>query len=149
MQQYIDLSSYLNTSSYSPKSNSEAERLVQTFKKALEKRDPYTNGEIQEAAVDFLAMYRSTPQSTINQTPSEMLNNQTTFDLLHPCNSEDIKSQQRQKANYDVNTKPNKFRAGDLVQARNFRGWKRWLSGTVTGNVLYEVSVKKLNTTWH
>ena len=73
------------------------------------------------------------------------------LDLIHPCNSEAIKSQQCQKANYDVNIKSNKFRAGDLVWARNFRGGKRWLSGTVTeqiGNVLYEVSVKELNTTW-
>ena len=83
--------------------------------------------EIQEAAVDFLAMYRSTPQSTTNQTPSEMLNNRrmrTMLDLIHPCNSEAIKSQQRQKANYDANTKATKFRVGDLVWARNFRGGK-------------------------
>ena len=59
---------------------------MQIFKKAIEKRDPHTNEEMQEAAVDFLAMYRSTPQSTTNQTPSEMLNNQT-------CNSEAIRSQ--------------------------------------------------------
>ena len=40
---------------------------------------------------------------------------------------------------------------GDLVWARNFRGGKRWLSGAVTkqiGNVLYDVSIKELNTTW-
>ena len=99
-------------------------------------------------------MYRSTPQSTTNQTPSEMLNNRrmrTKLDLLHPCNSETVKSQQRQKANYDATTKPRCFKVGDLVWARNFRGGKRWLSGVVTkqmGNVLYEVSVKDLNTTW-
>ena len=142
---------HIKTAPYSPRSNGEAERLVQTFKKAIEKRDPHTNEEIQEAAVDFLAMYRSTPQSTTNQTPSEMLNNRrmrTMLDLIHPCNSEAIKSQ---KANYNANIKTTKFRAEDLVWARNFRGGKRWLSGTVTkqiGNVLYEVSVKELNTTW-
>ena len=81
-----------------------------------------------------------------------MLNNRrmkTRLDLLHPCNSEAIKSQQCQKANYDVNTKPHKFKAGDLVYAHNFRGGKRWLSGRVTkqiANVLYEVSIKELNT---
>ena len=69
----------------------------------------------------------SSSQNTTNQTPSEMLNNQrmrTMLDLIHPCNSEAIKSQQCQKANYDVNTKSNKFRAGDLVWTRNFRGGK-------------------------
>ena len=93
-------------------------------------------------------MYRSTPQSTTNQTPFEM---RTRLDLLHPCNSEAIKSQQCQKANYDVNMKPHKFKAGDLVWAHNFRGGKRWLSRTVTkqiGNVLYEVAIKELNINW-
>ena len=145
---------HIKTAPYSPRSNGEAERLVQTFKRAIDKKDPHTNEEIQEAVVDFLAMYRSTPQSTTNQTPSEILNNRrmrTKLDLLHPCNSETVKSQQRQKANYDATTKPRCFKVGDLVWARNFRGGKRWLSGVVTkqmGNVLYEVSVKDLNTTW-
>ena len=79
---------HIKTAPYSPRSNGEAERLVQTFKKAIEKRDPHTNEEIQEAAVDhdFQAMYRSTPQSTTNQTPSEILNNQrmrTMLDLIN------------------------------------------------------------------
>ena len=145
---------HIRTAPYSSRSNGEAERLVQTFKNAIEKRDSHTNAEIQEAVTDFLAMYRSTPQSTTNQIPSEMLNNRrmrTILDLLHPCNNDTIKSQQRQKVNYDANTRPNKFRAGDLVWARNFRGGKRWLSGTITkqiGNVLYEVSIKELSTTW-
>jgi len=60
---------------YSPRSNGEAERLVQTFKNAIDKVDPHTNSEVQEAIVDFLAKYRSTPHSATNQMPSEMLNN--------------------------------------------------------------------------
>ena len=64
---------HIKTAPYSPRSNGKAERLVQTFKRAIDKKDPHTNEEIQEAVVDFLAMYRSTPQSTTNQTPSEML----------------------------------------------------------------------------
>ena len=145
---------HIKTAPYSSRSNGEAERLVQTFKHAIQKKDPHTNTEIHEAVTDFLAQYRSTPQSTTNQTPSEMLNNRrmrTMLDLLHPCNIETIKSQQRQKANYDSNTKPNKFRVGDLVWVRNFREGKRWLQGTITkqiGNVLYEVSIKDQNTSW-
>ena len=64
---------HIKTAPYSPRSNGKAERLVQTFKRAIDKKDPHTNEEIQEAVVDFLAMYRSTPQSTTNQTPSKML----------------------------------------------------------------------------
>ena len=145
---------HTKTAPYSPRSNGEAERLVQTFKNAIDKIDPHTNSEIQEALVDFLAKYRSTPHSATNQTPSEMLNNRrmrTILDLLHPCNSEAAKSQQRQKADYDVHTQPNKFKVGDLVWARNFREGKRWLPGNITqqnGNVLYEVFIKDLNSTW-
>ena len=117
----------IKTGPYSPRSNGKGERLVQTFKKTIEKRDPCTSVEIQEVVTEFLTMYRSTPQSSTNQTPSEMLNNRrmrTVLDLLHPCNSEAIKSQKCQQANYDVNTRPNKFRSGELIWACNFRGGK-------------------------
>ena len=57
---------HIRTAPYSPRSNGKAERLVQTFKNAIEKKDPHTNTEIQEAVIDFLAMYRSTPQSITN-----------------------------------------------------------------------------------
>ena len=56
----------------------------------------------------------------------------TILDLLHPCNSEAAKSQQRQKAGHDVHTQSNKFKVGNLVWARNLRGGKRWLSGDIT-----------------
>ena len=118
---------HIRTAPYTPRSNGEAERLVQTFKNTIEKKDPHTNAEIQEAVIDFLAMYRSTPQSTTYQTPSEMINNQrmrTILDLLLPCNSDTIKLQQCHKVNHDANTRPNKFRAGDLNWALNFRGGK-------------------------
>jgi len=145
---------HTKTAPYSPRTNGEAERLVQTFKNAIDKSDPHTSTEIQEALVDFLAKYRSTPHTATNQTPSDMLNNhqmRTILDLLHPCNSEATKSQQHQKADYDVHTQLNKFKVGDLVWARNYREGKRWLSGNVTkqnGNVLYEVLIKDLNSTW-
>ena len=37
---------HIRTAPYSYRSNGEAERLVQTFKNAIEKRDPHTNAEI-------------------------------------------------------------------------------------------------------
>ncbi|XP_065893957.1 uncharacterized protein [Dysidea avara] len=150
----VDLAIVCAVEQQHPRSNGEAERLVQTFKNAINKIDPHTNSEIQEALVDFLTKYRSTPHSATNQTPSEMLNNhqmRTILDLLHPCNSEAAKSQQRQKTDCDVHIQPNKFKVGDLVWARNFREGKRWLPENITQqneNVLYEVFIKDLNSTW-
>ena len=154
---HVDENSELRTPRtvlYNPRSNGEVERLVQTFKNAIQKRDPHTSGEINDAVIDFLATYRSTPQSTTNQTPSEMLNNRrlrTTLDLLHPCNTDIVKAQQRQKAIYDLTTKPHQFRVGDLVWTRNYRKGKRWMPGSITrqiGNVMYEIFTKELNMTW-
>jgi len=49
---------HTKTAPYSPRSNGETERLVQIFKNSIDKIDPHTNSEIQEALIDFLAKYR-------------------------------------------------------------------------------------------
>ena len=86
---------------YHPCSNGEAERLVQTFKAAMDKANPKTGTELQDCVVNFLAHYRSTSHSVTNQSPTEMLNGRrirTRLDLLHPCQSVVPQSALRQKS---------------------------------------------------
>ena len=46
---------------YHPRSNEEAERMVETFKLSLNKADPKTTTELENSVLNFLAKYRSTP----------------------------------------------------------------------------------------
>ena len=48
---------------YHPRSNGEAERLVETFKQSIDKANPKTASQLQDAVIEFLAKYRSTPLS--------------------------------------------------------------------------------------
>jgi len=134
---------------YHPRSNGEAERLVETFKKSIDKANPKTASQLQDAVIDFLAKYRSTPHTVTNSSPSELLNNRrlrTILDLLHPCQTDTAKRKEQQKLSYDSHTQPRQFGVGDAVWARNFRQGPRWSRATVTeclGNVMYKVQLEE------
>ena len=146
---------HTTTAPYHPRSNGEAERLVQTFKAAVDKANPGTSIELQDCVVNFLARYRSTPHSVTNQSPSEMLNGRrihTRLDLLHPCQSVVPQSALRQKEYYDLHTKPKQFLVGESVWISNFRTGKRWLLGTIKGRkgkVMYKVSMEGSEMIWN
>ena len=109
---------------YHPRSNGEAERLVETFKQSIDKANPKTASQLQDAVIDFLAKYRSTPHTVTNTAPSKLLNNrrlQTILDLLHPCQTDTVKNKEQQKPTYDSHTKPRQFEKGDPVWANYFR----------------------------
>ena len=79
---------HTTTVPYHPYFNEEAERLVQTFKAVKDIANRKTGTELQDSAISFLACYRSTSHSVINQSPSVMLNVNgrkihTRLDLLH------------------------------------------------------------------
>ena len=61
---------YLLTSPYHPKSNSEAERAVQTFKNSLKAREA-KNGDLQTKLSWFLLYYQTTPITSTGLAPSE------------------------------------------------------------------------------
>ena len=58
---------HTTTAPYHPRSNGEAESLVQTFKAAVDKANPKSSTELQDCVVNFLARYRSTPHSVTSQ----------------------------------------------------------------------------------
>ena len=96
---------------------------METFKQSIDKVNPKTATQLQDAVIEFLAKYRSTPQTVTNSSPSELLNSrrlQTILDLLHPCQTDTAKHKRQQKTNYDSHTTPRQFVEGDPVWVRNF-----------------------------
>ena len=139
---------------YHPRSNGEVERLVATFKNSIEKANPFSNEQLQNSLINFLARYRATPHTVTGQTPSEMLNSRrirTLLDLLHPSQQQVQQTRLRQEEAYNAKTRPRQFNIGDLVWVRNFRGGKRWVPGIIKenlGNVMHKVLIEGADTTW-
>ena len=50
---------HTRTAPYHPRSNGEAERLVETFKLAINKADPKNEKQLDDAVINFLAKYRT------------------------------------------------------------------------------------------
>lgn len=63
---------HIRSPAYHPASNGAAERLVQNFKRALEK-GKNDNLSLQHCIHNFLFCYRSTPQSTTGKNPSRVI----------------------------------------------------------------------------
>ena len=122
---------------YHPQSNVQAERFVDTFKRAL--RKAREEGTIDEILQTFLLSYRTTPNGAMKNglSPAEALMGRklrTTLDALRP-------QQQRQQPS------PNKksFPLGTPVFVRNYRsGQANWVPGITRktkGQFLYVVQV--------
>lgn len=138
------------TSPYHPSSNGQAERFVDTFKRAMHKLEG--EGNIDEILDIFLRTYRCTPniQCENQKSPAEMMFNRkirTTFDLLKPRQNDTTINR-----NIDMESKFNfkhgaKEKSFDIdvpiyVQIHKNNKW-RWKEGIIVdkiGNVNYKVS---------
>ncbi|XP_035792094.1 uncharacterized protein K02A2.6-like [Anopheles albimanus] len=127
---------HIRTAPFHPQSNGQAERFVDTFKRALKK----IKGErmaMQEALDIFLLTYRSTPSKVLEdgRTPAEVMIGRklrTCLEILKtppksPCNASHTYSRM--------------FKIGDPVYAKKYRynSWK-WIPGVVIkriGSVMY------------
>ena len=129
---------------YHPATNGEAERFVQTFKRAL-KASKQETGSLQTRLSRFLVCYCSTPNVTTGVTPAELSLKRcirTRLDLLKPSVAEHVARQQdSQKRHHDTRSKARSFEIGQSVLVENLRGEPKWLPGTViekAGPVSYE-----------
>ncbi|XP_061512483.1 uncharacterized protein K02A2.6-like [Anopheles gambiae] len=127
---------HITTAPFHPQSNGQAERFVDTFKRAL-KKIRIEKASLEEALDLFLQPYRSTPNPMLDQrTPAEVMFNRATrtvHHLLRPSSSRES----------SANSGFPKWRPGDLVYAKIFRGnsWS-WIAGEIIrsiGTVMYEV----------
>ncbi|CAI2738846.1 unnamed protein product [Dicrocoelium dendriticum] len=131
---------HLRSPPYHPQSNGQAERFVDTFKRALLKSRG--EGTVDECLQAFLLSYRSTPNPATpgGQSPAEALMGRklrTTNEALIPTEKPPIHS--------GPCTKHKDFAVGAPVYARDYRaGHPRWIKATVTarrGDMLHDVSV--------
>nr|XP_049467006.1 uncharacterized protein K02A2.6-like [Anopheles coluzzii] len=131
---------HIRSPPYHPQSNGQAERFVDTFKRALSK---IRKGKVslQEAIDVFLLTYRSTPNKLLEnqKTPADVMFNRrirTTLELLRP-------PLRPSPSTYTSEHKPKKFNAGDPVYAKLYEVNKwRWVPGVIDeqiGSVIFKM----------
>ena len=124
-----------------PASNGEAERFVQTFKRAMSKTSGADEDSLNRALYSFLLAYRRAPHTTTGQSPSDVIFGRpirTRLDLLRPDLYAKLQAQRPPEP--DVN----KFQAGDRVWVRNYSGPEKWKAGEIVrplGSATYEAQV--------
>ena len=124
-----------------PASNGEAERFVQTFKRAMSKTQGVDEESLNKALHSFLLSYRRSPHTTTGQSPSDVLFGRpirTRFDLLRPDLYEKLYAK-RPPERVAV-----RFHVGDHVWVRNYSGPEKWKAGEIIrclGPATYEVQI--------
>ena len=126
---------HITTAVYKPSTNGLAEKMVQTFKKALRT----SNSDIQLTIDRFLFNYRLTPHSTTGVSPAELMFGRrirSRLDLLWPNETISNKVAERQQAQRKAHSRePRKL---DLVpnapiMIRNYApGNPKWIPSVVT-----------------
>ena len=129
---------HLRVTPYHPASNGLAERMVQTFKQAMQRTK--NDGPLQHHIANFLLTYRTTPHTTTNVAPCTLLMGRslrTRLDMLRPnLDSAVCEAQAKQKQYHDEHSRPRDFLPGDNVWARDFRDKAtKWISGVVLQSV--------------
>ncbi|XP_039303912.1 uncharacterized protein K02A2.6-like [Solenopsis invicta] len=136
---------HTTSSVYHPRTNGEAERFVQTFKKAVHNSE----GDLTYRIQRFLFNYRCTPHSTTGASPTELLigrRPRSLLDLVKPDVFKTVAAAQaRQEKSYNTRVKNRKFEKGEEVWVRTFsRNKAKWSLGTIIkalGPVTYLVRV--------
>ena len=123
---------HVTTAPFHPSSNGLAERAVQIIKKGLKKE---SNGSMTSRLAKILMAYRTTPQSTMGETPSQLLqvrHIRTRLVLLKPSVGERVEWRQwQQKLNHDSLVQAKTFEKDNSVCIQNFGTGQRWLPGMI------------------
>lgn len=148
-EQFLKTNGIQHTTSpvYHPSSNGQAERFVQTFKRALKSMKSDT-GPLEKKIACFLLTYRTTVNSTTGEIPSVLMMGRrlrTRLDLIKPSPKENkVKSRPKERT----------FAVGQRVWTRDYRANQpRWIPGEIESNigtVMYKVQVQTTNgkATW-
>ncbi|XP_055642439.1 uncharacterized protein K02A2.6-like [Toxorhynchites rutilus septentrionalis] len=133
---------HLTTAPFHPQSNGQAERFVDTFKRAIKK---IHNRTIAEALDVFLLTYRSTPNCSLpeDKSPSEIMFGRKIRTCLHLLRPPVVQVPDQLVSNQKG------FKKNDTVYAKVFskNRWK-WVPGIIIeriGQVMYNVWVEHRN----
>ena len=139
---------HIKSTPYHPSTNGLAERFVQTFKRAMLK--DFGSRPTHHQLANFLLVYRSSPHTTTNRTPSELFLKQqlrTRMDLLRPDSRVQTRVSEKQgsqKLDHDRRSVQREYRVGETIMARNYRDGPKWMEGVVVerkGPLSYVVQV--------
>ncbi|XP_062600131.1 uncharacterized protein K02A2.6-like [Saccostrea cucullata] len=143
---------HITSAPYHPRTNGQAERFVQSFKRAIKSADNDKSATINQKLCAFLFKYRTTPHATTNETPSVKMygrNIRSRLDLVKP-NTANVVHKKQHEVPKHVGTNICEFENGQPVLVRDYREGRRWTKGNVTsrtGPLSYHVDVN--GSTWH
>lgn len=140
---------HIKSPPYHPQSNGQAERFVDTFKRALLKSKG--EGTPRETIPIFLTAFRTTPNRNTpeGRSPAECMlgrKPRTTLDVIRPQQHRVGSRDDRMERQFNRHhgTRDRCFSPGAAVYARNYRGNQRWIPAQVVrkrGEVTYDVKV--------
>ena len=157
---------HLTCAAYNPKSNGQAERIVQCAKRVINK----LSGNLQARTEKFVTQYRLTPNNTTGKSPNELMLNREIrgkMDILMPrkgrrppgVEGEALpagarvrveKQQKAAEARYNQRAANREFQVGDAIFYRNFGQGEKWNQGVITrrhGLLMYELRARDRDTT--
>ena len=145
---------HVRSAPYHPATNGEAERNVQTFKKALKKHmlsaEKDKSVDMDRALQSFLFTYRTTAHATTGSSPAELMFKRplrTRFSSLKPDLGTVVEQRQNAQAvNHDSKAKtPEEFYKGEVVRVKNYGGGiRQFVKGVIVerlGTYHYKVKV--------
>ena len=133
---------HIKTAVYKPSTNGLAERMVQTFKRALKASSEPLKLTIER----FLFNYRMTPHATTGVSPAELMFGRklrSRLDLLWPMEqvpSRVASKQESQKELYTKKPRQTLFPSESSVMIRNYASGPKWIPGNIeepTGPISY------------
>ena len=140
---------HLTTAPYFPATNGQAERFVQTIKKALTAAKVESDS-IQLKLSRFLLAYRNAPHALFNKSPAMLFLKRrlkTRLDLIQPKSEEVAKHKILKQIESDKGREPIKFKVNQKVATLDHRyNDKKWVVGTidsVLGHLMYTVRIAK------
>ncbi|CAL8136112.1 unnamed protein product [Orchesella dallaii] len=123
---------HITSSAYHPRTNGEAERFIQTFKRAMLASKDDLTCRLQR----FLFSCRCTPHATTGSSPSELLlgrKPRSLLDLVRPDVKQTVAAAQaRQEESYNHRVKSRSFEEGEEVWVKTYsKNQSKWSLGKI------------------